>query len=285
MIYHVLTRERLICRSLPLLAGGLMLTNAILRGYAAKQPTQWPVYNRDTPLDRASVVTASEIGLCERQIRLSKEHMHSKGYSPATGTEVDPNAEWGFFERGHSVETWVVDTLRRGWNDEDGELLFTGTDQVSFVDNFQSGTPDGIIIRDNTVSVFDIKSIDPRTNIGNLPKREHTLQVIQNTDLVSFSLDLIPTDGVLLYVDASNYKKIMEFPVAYDEAAAERLAKRANRIMNAVSPAALKPEGLFMKDGCKYCKHTAACNRIMRENGELGNDETKAASARLFGQP
>jgi hypothetical protein len=258
-------------------------------GYAAKPNQQWPLYGGGA-LDRTSVVTASEIGICARQVKFAKAHMNANGYDPEEGTGVDVKQAWGFFERGHNVESWVVETLRRGWPaDSPMQLMHTGKQQVSFMHDYQSGTPDGVFIDTTssqiTVGILEIKSMDPRTNVRYLPKLNHVDQVMQNLDLVAAEFGALPIGGEIIYIDASDYKRRFPFHIKWDEAHAVRLETRARWIMEAAGPEDLPAEGLF-KDGCKYCAFTTPCTAIvMKEKNEKGTTNgIEVAANQFFGQ-
>ena len=258
------------------------LIKTINKGIDYREPVGWPVYNRpDELLDRSAFVTASEIGYCERKIKLDK--MKPPAANLDVGyTKTSSSEDWGFFERGHNVEAWAVNHIRNGWEHEEYTPMFMGSEQVSFVEGPQSGTPDAAFIGRNDVIIGEFKSIDPRTNISRLPKLVHVDQVMQNLDLVSSNMNLSPTGGVLLYIDASNYKNRYSFDITWDEAHADRLLQRALRIQN-TAPEDLEPEGLF-KDDCKYCSHTARCSAMIREkrNGESYDQDLKDASGKFF---
>lgn len=240
------------------------------RGYDAKQPQMWPVYGTGKQLDRTSVVTASEIGYCARMIKFNKLAMKAGGYNPEFGTKGSSRDEWGFFERGHVTEAWVVEMIHAGWIDDPAEfnLIHTGADQVSFADGYQGGTPDGIFVNVQGyalgVGILEVKSIDPRTNIRNLPKTVHVAQVMQNLDLVASKFEGVPLGGEIIYVNASDYKKRYQFHVPWDEALAIELEEKAQRIMETADPADLPADGLFTGD-CQYCNHTMQCNAIIAE--------------------
>lgn len=254
---------------------------AIDAGIDKREAQHWPVYGSTKMLDRTKYVTASETGYCARKVKFDKEAMTASGYEPEKGTKHTSDIDWGFFERGHNIEAWAVELMHLGGTDT--PVIMTGKEQRSFVDGCQSGTPDGVILGEEGVGVLEIKSIDPRTNITRLPKPQHIDQVIQNIDLVSYNMEQPPAGGVLVYIDASNYKKRYVFHIDFHEDDAERLQDRAEWIMGAQSPADLPAEGLY-KDDCKYCAHTAACSAIIRETRkEDGNDERQAAGQRLFG--
>lgn len=271
------------------------LQKVVARGYDAKEAQKWPIYDGGD-LDRSQYVTASEVGTCARKVKLDKEALKAQKqlgkYDVAFGTKNSSTDDWGFFERGHTMEAWFVDLLAAGWDGagtqtKDTDLLFTGTGQCSFVNGNQSGTPDGVFFQtiDGVphVGVLEIKSIDPRVSPRKLPKPEHTPQVIQNLDLVAAQFDAVPIGGELIYINASHYKTMIQFHIPWDEQEAERLELRANGIMEAIGPEYLEPEGIF-NGGCKYCAHTARCNAIIAEQrSKKGNsDDLGKAASGLF---
>lgn len=268
------------------------LIKAMDRGYDAKEPQMWPVYGTGEQLDRSGVITASEIGYCARMVKFNKLAMKEGDYRPEFGTKNHSSHDWGFFERGHTMEAWAVDMIHSGWPIESRmQLLHTGGDQVSFLSGHQSGTPDGVFIEavgsEVRVGILEIKSIDPRTNVSrNIPKLVHIDQVMQNLDLVAERFEAVPIGGEIIYINASDYKKRYQFHIPWDERHAVRLEERAEWIMKAASPADLPAEGLF-KDDCKYCAHTAQCSAIItKERNEKGSiNDLEAAAQGLFRQP
>lgn len=266
------------------------LNKIIDREYVLREPKRWPLYNSNASLDRRKFVTASEIGTCARKVKFDKLALEQSDYNPEEGTKNKIQNGWGFFERGHTVEAWavgmMVPNIRRNAIQTGINLIYAGDEQVSFADGYQSGTPDGVfMIEDGRgVGILELKSIDPRTNERNLPKREHLDQVMQNLDLVSAAFGIDPIGGELLYVNASDYSRRHQFHVAWDEAHAERLEARAQAIMEAAGPEELEAEGLF-KGGCDYCAHTSACSAIIvKKRNEKGSANVfEEASRKLFG--
>jgi CRISPR/Cas system-associated exonuclease Cas4 (RecB family) len=268
----------------------------VFAGVQKKEANVWPLYgNSQESLDRSSVVTSSEVGYCERKVYLDKVAMRASGYSPEKGTSYEAKTNWGFFERGHNVEAWLVDALHKG-NDGKHVIILTGNNQRSFANKYQAGTPDGVtlqVLEDESdlagFYVLEFKSFDPRTNIGKLPKSEHVKQCQQNMDLISQELEKPPLGAIIVYVNASDYMQIYQFQIDFDEETADRLLDKAKRILSAKTASDLEPEGLYM-DHCKYCSHTAACNAAIAasaSNRKLGenHDSIAAAAASLFGQP
>lgn len=257
------------------------IKDMIYRGMANKPANPWPLYKTGESLDRTKYVTASEVGYCERKVYLDKQELRASGYSPEKGT-ASPSTGWGFFERGHNVEAWFIDTITRGLGG--AKLLFAGQFQVSFANKYQSGTPDGAFILENDTAfkTLEVKSIDPRTSAANLPKPEHIDQVTQNCDLVEQALDKDCHGSLLVYVNASDYEDIRPFEIPFGHERAARLEAKAERIMRATGPADLEPEGVH-KGHCGYCRHTTVCNALVRKPVmEKTTNDIKLAAARIF---
>ena len=243
-----------------------MLKEIITHNMTNRPPKLWPKYGGGY-LNRNKVVTSSEIGDCMRKVKFSKE-MGADGDDGATTYLAK---EWGYMERGHHVEKWVVHALG-------DDTQYVGDDQVSFVRGNQSGTPDGIIIDKDMLLVLEIKSFDPRTNVSKFPKENHVDQLMQNMFLVSKELGFEHVRGLLLYINASDFEDMYEFDVSYDELAASDLHYRASVIMDAESPADLPAEGMF-NSGCKHCMFTAECSKIVSGNMKK---ETENARDKFF---
>jgi hypothetical protein len=214
-------------------------------------PDTWPTYDGKM-LDRTRYVTSSEAGFCIRRIWFSKNITLPEG-----------KVKWGFFERGHSHEAWLVSKLHQA--DCELKFKFVGDEQVSFYAGYQSGTPDGVAYNyeTNETILLEFKSIDPRTKVSALPKKEHVLQTIQNMDLVEECLDIVFDYAVIAYFDASDYSMVYEFmidrsnPKVGDVMVA--LEARAERVMKATSADELEAEGMY-NGGCKYCPFTSQCS-------------------------
>jgi hypothetical protein len=251
-------------------------------GMAKKPANVWPTYGSDKSLDRTKYVTSSEIGYCERKVYFDKALLSRSDYSPEQGTTQVAKG-WGMMERGHVIEAWFIDTLTRAI--EGARLILAGLYQRSFADRHQSGTPDGVfLLNDGRFKTLEVKSIDPRTNVGKLPKKEHIKQITQNCDLVELALDKTCEGTLLVYIDASDYERIFPFDIPFDRVLAEQLEARAGRILNAASAAALEPEGVHLGH-CGYCRHTTECNALVRKPVKEDTRNAIAnASSKLFGQ-
>ncbi len=262
------------------------LSKIIEKGVAAKGHSQWPTYDGGD-LDRSAFVTSSEIGDCARKVRFSKIALQESDYSPAEGTVG--LKRYGFAERGHNVERWVVENLLRG-NDSEYRIIMVGDDQRSFYDGAQSGTPDGIILMENGFYILEFKSMDPRTNTAYLPKPKHKMQVLQNMDLVSVCLDKSPLGGIILYMDASDFERRLEYFIEFDEAGAAKLQERADIILETENPEDLPAEGVHTDD-CRLCDFRHKCSAIVSAQTlqkanvtkETLKDDIRSAKARLFG--
>ena len=236
-----------------------MKISEIIKKSVAEAPEyKWPTYD-GAELDRSKYVTASEVGKCLRQIWFGK---YAAKYGIPAGKE---KAGWGFWQRGHNVEAWVVEQLRRS-NDADFEYI--GEDQVSFYNEVQSGTPDGLMIAENGIVLFDIKSMDPRKSRKNLPEEKHIKQVMQNIDLVEECLEITITGGKLVYVNCSDYEDILEFDLARNEDMMDELHGRACQVMAAEAAEQLPPEGIY-DAGCQYCTFTEHCNAAQERSKKL----------------
>jgi len=264
----------------------MYLNRLISAGIDRRTPQLWPLYSGGF-LDRTKYVTASEIGRCARRVKYQKDFMLANGYVPELGTKTTSADDWGFWERGHGVEGWAVGLIQMsGMND----IMYMGDDQLSFVADRQSGTPDGVRVyrlkeepNVDCCDIIEFKSFDPRSNVNKFPKREHVLQVIQNLDVVSYDMDLSPGRGHLLYIDASDWKRQLEFQIDFDLDLADELAVRAELIMEAETPESLTAEGVFTGE-CRYCTFQVQCNAAIRKekNGDTNGEEfTKAA--KFFG--
>ncbi len=258
------------------------LKKIIAQGVDRQAAQQWPVYGSNQLLDRTNYVTASNVGYCARKVKLDLEKAREakrKGAIVGITKSDSSNPAWGMFERGHNVEEWVVRQLELGWGthgSEAFELRYTGDRQVSFVGDIQSGTPDGLAIGNDAFWTIEIKSLDPRTNFGKLPKPPHVMQCVQNMDLVSASIGLQPLGAKLLYIDASNYSIMKQSNIEWSEIEAQEVEDRANNIYD-TDAKDLEPEGLTLGH-CRFCDHTALCGQIERAYHDKQHEERQVAN-------
>ena len=253
------------------------LIQAVNCAIEQEKVTYWPLFGDDGSLIRSNYVTASEIGGCERKIKLDK--LADKEKKPYTKTK--PSDDWGRWERGHNVEGWFINKITSVYNNS--TLKFTGSNQRSFVADHQAGTPDGVFIHDDGIIVLDVKSFHPNSNTSNFPKVAHVDQIMQNLDLVSHNMSVSPIGGLLVYINCDNYKDMHLHTVEWDEEHANRLMARAERILT-TDPKQLEPEGMIA-GGCNYCNHTTTCAKLNMEGKQ--NEKLKRnaeAAAKLFGQ-
>lgn len=243
--------------------------------FAVKQkPNQWPTYDGKL-LDRTQYVTSSEIGRCAREIWFSKN-------LPL----VEGKFRWGFAERGHGHEAWIVgklNTVDSGYN-----WSYLGDEQVSFHHGYQSGTPDGMFSDAKGSYLVEFKSIDPRSKVSALPKPEHIKQCVQNMDLLETCLDIDVDGGLLVYSNASDFSLTYEYWIdANSPEVGEMmvaLERRAEAIMTAQRAEDVEPEGLFT-GGCKTCAFGAQCSAavVAAKTEKNRYDQIASKSTGIFG--
>ena len=235
--------------------------------------------------DRTKTIGSSEIGACARMVG------YRKSSTPVDVGYVDSN---GFAARGNLMETgYIVPLLTTAVEACGGELLWAGqANQMGLINEKKgvSATPDGLAVRmpkdalarygvkdilnggsANSGSVLvEMKSIDSRVNVSNLPKDTHVDQVNLAMGLVrdtTFEDDMVhtPNYALIVYVDASNYALSHVFVVKFDEEGYKGQLERAKNIMDAAKKGlsaveTLRPEAKIAggKD-CKYCAFSKRC--------------------------
>ena len=250
------------------------LLGPMLEEAVANKVMAWPTYDGQN-LDRANFVSSSEVGKCARQIWFSK-HL----------PPVEGKFKWGFAERGHGHEAWVVEMLRS--LDNEFEYLHVGDEQVSFHAGYQSGTPDGVFVNQGRWWLFEHKSFDPRSKVSNFPKPEHIKQTVQNMDLVEECLGVTFDGALLVYSNASDFSTTYEFWI--DRTSPEvgemmiALENRAEAIMNAESADDVEPEGLH-NGGCKVCAYGSQCSAAVTASKNERNryDKITKHGSKFFG--
>jgi hypothetical protein len=251
----------------------------------------WPVYNEIDCVDRRNFVTSSEVGKCFRAMWYNK---YPDGYSDeerkkkgklvkGDGFRTGSFNKWGFAERGNSVEAWVVEHLVEAGV---AKFMFVGDAQVTFVAGVQAGTPDGIIM-DTVPYLLEIKSFDPRSNKSAFPKPEHIRQVQQNMDLlrrVEPDRFVVP-EAALFYVNASDFEDTLQFNIKYDPYEAEKLRRRAEKIMNTTEVSEAPPEGIYTGE-CKTCEYAGKCSGAvqMSKNEQSAHKKAGAVASNVFGK-
>jgi len=219
----------------------MSLRDAVLRGADIHESRKEWGFNRTTYLN------SSEADSCIRSIWYSK-------HRPEEAAEQD----WGYARRGHAVERYIIDSLSI-LNDVSLDLV--GAGQVSLQDEERrlSATPDGVIrFGDGDWLGLEVKSIDPRTNTGRLPKPAHITQIRIAMALLNQQRDYNLKHGYLLYVDASNFNRMFEFVIDVDDRILDVYAKKAKRVFSAVTDTVLDREGKRTGE-CKYCAFSAIC--------------------------
>lgn len=251
-----------------------VLAPLLEKAIEAKRQT-WPTYDGKV-LDRTQFVSSSEVGKCARQIYFSKNL-----------PPIEGRFKWGFAERGHGHEAWVVEKLKA--IETEFEFNHMGNEQVSFYAGYQSGTPDGTWVKMFASWIlFEHKSFDPRSKVSNFPKPEHIAQVVQNMDLVEECLNITFDGALLVYSNASDFSSTHEFWI--DRSSPEvgemmiALEKRAEAIMTAKSADEVEPEGLF-NGGCKTCAYGSQCSAAVTAKSQEKNryDEITKRSSDVFG--
>jgi len=221
--------------------------------------------------DRMNTVGASEIGQCVRKIFWIKNEL-----DPHYGVKRDADYvdSWGARARGTIFENFFWEPAMRARFSE--RLKFAGNDQRTFVDNFLSATPDGLVIdltpeekrelgTDADCINVECKTTDPRANLTD-PKATNVFQTQVQMGLVCEQTGFKPTHSLLSYTDASFWSEVKEFVIAFDPKLYDIAKDRAALIMTAKDISDLKPEG-YIAGGheCRYCPFTRACG-IERRN-------------------
>jgi len=265
------------------------IKKAVKRGCELNAKAGWPAYDGKW-LNRDAFLTASETSSCLRKLyfdkttRLNIAILDNPKFLPEPDLDVLPaevtlHDGWGYFERGHHVEAWVVERLLAGSAEWTYSKL--GEDQVSYHKGRLSGTPDGLCYKgDDRYTLLEFKSYDPRTNTRFFPKEPHIAQVQQNMYLInSTALACAPRmqieQAVIFYQDASNYAASYEYVIEYDEDFGALCEDRAKELFAAKAADDLQAEGLF-NDGCKYCTHGALCSDVVKEKAATTAKEVSA---------
>lgn len=251
---------------------------AIVADSVLSEEKTWPVFGGGM-LDRNSVLTSSESSTCLRSLFLKKR--------APSHLKVQQQSSWGFAQRGHALEAWIVDKLRGFFTPE--ELRFAGDDQVSFIsaDGRLSGTPDGVLMIDEggstTPILLEIKSIDPRAKLNGQPKPAHFVQVQQNMGILRDNGSTV-MDAIIVYVDANNYENMTVFEVAFDTRVYDACKQRGGELARLLADFDAATDGMpddaayaalldmakgVAADGltnggndCAYCPFTEECSQM-----------------------
>jgi hypothetical protein len=222
--------------------------------------------------DRANAVGASEIGQCARKVYFAKN-----AGDPVYGADADADYVdvWGAKLRGSLFENFLFNpAMRARYGDK---LLFAGKDQQTFVLEFLSGTPDGLVVNqprdalaefgvedigESGAFVVEAKTIDPRIKLDG-PRTEHVFQVHVQMGLIRELTPYRPEYAVISYANASFLDDIVEFVIRFDRDIFEVAKQRATLILTARAADELKPEG-WIAGGkeCEHCPYTTACGIV-----------------------
>ena len=190
--------------------------------------------------------------------------------------EQDGPQNWGFARRGSHAEIYMVERLRAA----NVPLLFALEEQVRIVDEDMriSCTPDGLADaqalgeKEEGWIGTEYKSIDPRTNLANLPKPEHIRQLQIGMTMFERHRDEFPElggkpilYGKLVYINASDFNDIHEYRVPLKPAVLDQLKGRVNRLLDTKSAARLPREG--KEAGGKECKQRCSFNAVCGTHG------------------
>jgi hypothetical protein len=241
-----------------------MLIKQTLDAYAASTAKNWSH-------ERSNTIGASEVGQCSRKVYWLKAEN-----DPHHRVERDPEytESWGARMRGSVFEDHFWEPAMRAMFGI--RLRYAGREQRTFVKDFLSATPDGLIVALNEKEKQEIgtsadsanvecKTSDPRTNLTEA-KPVNVFQTQVQMGLVREMTEFKPTHSILSYTDASFWSDVKEFVIEFNPAIYEVAKERATMIMTATSGAELKPEG-WIAGGreCNYCPFTKPCG-IERRN-------------------
>jgi hypothetical protein len=235
--------------------------------------------NKDYAGDRTSTVGASEIGLCERRVFLTKlalrryEERKSQVSKPEA---IEETGSWGAHVRGSLMEEhfWVPALKLRYGN----RLSWIGRDQKQFKKDYLSATPDGVLTGvKNELREFGIKTvksgcvlvecktIDPRVNLREA-KAENRYQVQAQMGLVRDCTKHKPEHAIISYTNASFWDEVTEYVEIFNPKIYANAHARAKRIMTAKSIAEMKPEGYIAgQKECEYCPFVAQCYKDIKD--------------------
>lgn len=223
------------------------LKQAVLEGRSAIEA------QHDWGFDRKAWGNASEIAGCLRQQWYDRN------------VPTNDRGELGYARRGSHAEAYVTESLRAAGV----PLVYYGDNQVSLQSERLklSATPDGMIhLGGNRYRGLEIKSFDPRTNTARLPKERHVIQLQIAMELSEEHHGWDIEDGILLYINASNFDEILTFEVKRGSKVVARMSRRAKQMLAAQDVAIFDREGQKTGD-CKYCPHTGICG-VMLPSGK-----------------
>jgi hypothetical protein len=233
----------------------------LLDAYAAASTKIWSH-------DRSKTIGASEIGQCARRICWIKNKQKP---------DSDYTNDWGASVRGTVFENQFWEpALRAKYGNK---LLYAGKDQISFISDYLSATPDGLItgLPKNALKHLGVKDIgsdcvmaecktsDPRTNLDKA-KTHNVYQTQVQMGLVREKTKYKPNYSLLSYTNASFWDDVTEFVIPFDISVFKTAKQRAETIINAKHATDLKPEGWIAGGAeCRHCPFTIQCG-IERRN-------------------
>lgn len=212
--------------------------------------------------ERIGYLNASEAMSCIR-----------KQWYEKNGAPKDAPEDWGYARRGKHGEEYIVSRLRAA----NAPLLFAGEEQVGVADDELGirATPDGVLLDMEDAELMwgvEFKTVDPRTNIGRLPRIDHVTQLqIAMALFERFAEEFIELEGrrfaggIVMYMDASNYNVVHEYRVPHAPKILERLKGRASRLAKARSADRLPREG--KEGGGRECQTRCSFRGICGVDG------------------
>lgn len=250
---------------------GVLNFKVMFDDYVANHQKEWDH-------DRSLTLGASETFDCIR-----------KAWFKKNDAPIDPDYEdsWGAAERGNVMENhWVVPVLRYYLPKVKAGLEFAGDDQVTFVADLNSATPDGLItglprdcLKDYGIDdiesdclLIEMKSIDPRAGLDEEKEIHHGQAQVQMGILHRMG-EYKPMYTVILYVNASFYDEVTPFFVKFDETAWRSAKVRAKMVFEAKDASKLPAEGK-LTDACKRCQFVHACAKVSKELVPTGEKST-----------
>lgn len=205
--------------------------------------------------DRSGYTGASEVGQCLRKTKFGKWSQ----------SKPDPEyiESWGYALRGTYMEDHYWVPALRAALPPGAELRYAGEEQMTLGLGRLSATPDGCITglgQGDGGILVECKSIDPRSKLTG-PKPEHEFQVQVGMGLLRRSdYPEHPEYAVISYIDASDWSKVTEFSVKYDDRMFAAARGRAEAIYVAETPDDLPAEGKIAGGReCQYCPYQRQC--------------------------
>jgi len=200
--------------------------------------------------DRTSYLNASESGRCSRWLWYARHTPALAGPQP-----------YGVFDRGHAAEHWAATYLAAGLETIGGKLLYTGENQRRLIlsEARLAGTPDGLVQwADGSESVLEIKSHGNDRNYDCGPAEMHVAQTEMNIELFHEVTEHRPEDGIILYVLAEDYGRIVAHRIERRPAVfIEMLGKVA--ALDAPDALSVTAEGAISRQ-CVICPFRPRCS-------------------------